>query len=58
MASIRPYREALGIDAALDEVRSGAGTRFDPDVVDACVRLVESGTVKFDKAGSLVPACG
>ena len=57
MASTRPYRAALGIDAALDEMRSGAGTRFDPDVVRACVTLVENGTVRFDDRGSLVPAC-
>ncbi|MGD0747811.1 MAG: HD domain-containing phosphohydrolase [Acidimicrobiales bacterium] len=58
MASTRPYRAALGVDAALDEIRSGAGTRFDPDVVRACVRLVAGGTVRFDEEGSLVPACG
>ena len=57
MASTRPYRAALGIDAAMDEIRDGAGTRFDPDVVDACVRLVENGAVKFDERGSLLPAC-
>ena len=57
MASTRPYRAALGIDAALDEIRRGADTRFDPDVVDAFVRLVENGAVKFDETGSLLPAC-
>ena len=56
MASTRPYRAALGVDLALDEIRSGAGTRFDPDVVRACVRLVSSGAVRFDQEGSLVPS--
>jgi len=57
MASRRPYRAALGLDVALDEIRRGAGTRYDGDVVQACVSLVESGTVTFDQNGSLVPAC-
>jgi len=57
MASRRPYRAALGLDVALDEIRRGAGTRYDGDVVKACVSLVEDGTVTFDENGSLVPAC-
>jgi PAS domain S-box-containing protein/putative nucleotidyltransferase with HDIG domain len=43
MASHRPYRPSLGIDAALAEVRDGAGTRYDEAVVDACVRIVDDG---------------
>lgn len=39
MASNRPYRPALGVEAALLEVEGGRGTRFDPSVVDACLRL-------------------
>lgn len=39
MASHRPYRPALGIDAALREIETHRGTRFDPVVVDACVKL-------------------
>ena len=39
MASHRPYRPALGIDKALDEVKFGRGTRFDPNVVDACLAI-------------------
>ncbi len=41
MASHRPYRPALGIDKALDEVKFGRGIRFDPDVVDACLAIFE-----------------
>lgn len=36
MSSHRPYRPALGIDAALEEIRKNRGNHFDPDVVDAC----------------------
>lgn len=31
----RVYRQALSIDAALETVREGRGTQFDPDVLDA-----------------------
>jgi PAS domain S-box-containing protein/putative nucleotidyltransferase with HDIG domain len=39
MASHRPYRPALGIDKALDEVKFGKGTKFDAAVVDACLAI-------------------
>jgi PAS domain S-box-containing protein/putative nucleotidyltransferase with HDIG domain len=39
MSSHRPYRAALGLDAALDEVCAHAGVRYDAEVVAACVRL-------------------
>jgi len=41
MASHRPYRAALGIDIALNEIRRGAGHLYQPEVVDACLRLFE-----------------
>lgn len=39
MSSHRPYRPALGIEKALAEVESGAGTRYDADAVRACLTL-------------------
>jgi PAS domain S-box-containing protein len=39
MASHRPYRPALGIEAALDEIEKNRGTLYDNAVVDACLRL-------------------
>ena len=39
MASHRPYRPGLGIEVALSEIERGRGRAFDPDVVDACLRL-------------------
>jgi putative nucleotidyltransferase with HDIG domain len=39
MSSHRPYRPALGIDAALDEVTRKRGAHYDPQVVDACIKL-------------------
>jgi putative two-component system response regulator len=39
MASHRPYRAALGIDAALGEIEKNKGTLYDNVVADACLRL-------------------
>jgi PAS domain S-box-containing protein/putative nucleotidyltransferase with HDIG domain len=39
MSADRPYRRGKGIRTALDEVVAGRGSRYDADVVDACVRL-------------------
>ena len=38
MASHRPYRRALGIEAALAEISARRETAFDAEVVDACLR--------------------
>ena len=39
MASHRPYRPSLGIDAALNEIEKNSGAYYDQTVVDACLRL-------------------
>ena len=39
MASHRPYRPALGIDAALNEIEKNRGILYDNTVADACLRL-------------------
>ncbi|WP_279587711.1 GAF domain-containing protein [Rhodoferax ferrireducens] len=39
MASHRPYRAALGVDAALAEIGRGRGVIYDTLAVDACLRL-------------------
>ncbi|MFA5323225.1 MAG: HD domain-containing phosphohydrolase, partial [Smithella sp.] len=39
MASHRPYRAGLGIDAALEEIEKNKGILYDDAVVDACLRL-------------------
>lgn len=41
MASHRPYRAALGIEAALDEIRKNQDTLYDSAVVDVCLRLFQ-----------------
>jgi PAS domain S-box-containing protein len=39
MASHRPYRAALGIEIALEEIEKNKGILYDDVVVDACLRL-------------------
>ncbi|NPU83012.1 MAG: PAS domain S-box protein [Syntrophaceae bacterium] len=39
MASHRPYRPTLGIEAALEEIERYRGTHYDEVVVDACLKL-------------------
>jgi PAS domain S-box-containing protein len=49
MASHRPYRPALGIDAALGEIESKKGIAYDPAVVDACESLFREGRVRLEE---------
>lgn len=35
MTSDRPYRDSLSMEAALEEIRSNAGSQFDPELADA-----------------------
>jgi putative nucleotidyltransferase with HDIG domain len=49
MASRRPYREALGIDKALEEISQKKGTLYNPQVVDACLRLFRDKGFAFDE---------
>jgi HD-GYP domain-containing protein (c-di-GMP phosphodiesterase class II) len=43
MARHRPYRPALGIDKALEEISLNKGVLFDPAAVDACLKLITEG---------------
>lgn len=47
MASHRPYRAGLGVEAALSEVESKRGTLFDTDAVDAALRLFREKDYQF-----------
>jgi hypothetical protein len=51
MMNHRPYRPALGFKMAIGEVMAGRGTLFDPDVVDACCAVFESGFT-FDQTSA------
>lgn len=39
MASHRPYRPPLGIEKALEELVANSGRLYDPEVVEACLRV-------------------
>jgi HD-GYP domain-containing protein (c-di-GMP phosphodiesterase class II) len=43
LASARKYRAAMPLDEVVNLVRKGAGTHFDPRIVDVVVRLHERG---------------
>lgn len=47
MASHRPYRAGLGIEAALGEILKNRGTLYDPDVVDAAARVIREHGYQF-----------
>jgi len=48
MSSHRPYRPALGIDKALDEISQNKAILYDPEVVDACLKLFKEKGFKFE----------
>ena len=47
MSSHRPYRPTLGLDKALEEIESGRGILYDPDAVEACLRLFREKDYSF-----------
>jgi len=55
MVSARPYRKARPVEEALAELQRCRGTQFDPFVVDAFLRSIQSlgGQQRSDSVGSL-----
>jgi putative nucleotidyltransferase with HDIG domain len=49
MASHRPYRPSLGLDRALDEIKSNIGTLYDPEAVNSCIKLFRKKRFIFDE---------
>ncbi|MFO7883114.1 MAG: HD domain-containing phosphohydrolase, partial [Kosmotogaceae bacterium] len=43
MSSHRPYRPSLGLEAALKEIQDNASKLYDPDAVNACIKIFEKG---------------
>lgn len=50
MSSHRPYRPSLGLDTALDEIRTGRGILYHAESVDACLRLIAEKKVDLSVA--------
>jgi len=48
IATHRPYREARGLEEALDEIRGNRGIMYDSAVVDACFALFLEKGFKLD----------
>jgi HD-GYP domain-containing protein (c-di-GMP phosphodiesterase class II) len=48
MASNRPYRVAPGIERALQEIAQNRSILYDPEVVDACLKLFTEERFKFE----------
>ena len=51
MSSHRPYRPALGIEKALEEIHNGMETLYDKEVTKACTRIFEKGRFDLDTCG-------
>ena len=47
MASHRPYRAALGIDKALEEITTNKGKCYDTEAANACLRVFKDKKFKF-----------
>lgn len=49
MTSDRPYRPALSVEVAVQELEKGAGQQFDPDVVKIFLELIRSGELVVEE---------
>ena len=45
MRADRPYRAALSMQQACDEIRNGRGTQFDPELADIVLELLAAGVI-------------
>jgi HD-GYP domain-containing protein (c-di-GMP phosphodiesterase class II) len=52
MSSHRPYRPALGLDKALEEIQEKSGILYDPDVVSACLAVLRKKKYSFESQSS------
>jgi HD-GYP domain-containing protein (c-di-GMP phosphodiesterase class II) len=49
MTTNRPYQKAMDLSYVVEKIKSIAGTRFDPVVVDAFVQAVKRGDIQTDE---------
>jgi energy-coupling factor transport system substrate-specific component len=49
MTSNRVYRNHMDTDYVMNEMKRGRGTQFDPDALDAFLRLIEKGIINLDE---------
>ena len=55
MCSHRPYRPALGMDKALEEIAKNTGVLYDYDVANACLRLFNEKGFEFEEMKKAAP---
>jgi len=48
ISSHRPYRPALGINKALDDISQNKGSLYDTGVADSCLKLLHENIFKFE----------
>lgn len=48
MTSHRPYRPALKLEIAVDQIAKNKGILYDPDVVDTCLDLIKKKTLPLE----------
>lgn len=56
MTSDRPYRPGLGMDRALEEIKSKRCVAYDSRVVDACIAICSDPDFEFAERGSSITA--
>ena len=49
MTSNRVYRNHMDTDYVMNEMKRGRGTQFDPDALDAFMRLIDKGIINLDE---------
>jgi HD-GYP domain-containing protein (c-di-GMP phosphodiesterase class II) len=49
MCAHRPYRPALDLSQALEEISKNKGILYDKEIVDCCVRLFTEKVFKFKR---------
>ncbi|HVS30021.1 MAG TPA: HD domain-containing phosphohydrolase [Thermoanaerobaculia bacterium] len=49
MTTNRPYQKAMELNYVVEKIKSFAGTRFDPRVIDAFVQAVKRGDIQIDE---------
>src|ERR1051325_11037422 len=49
MTTNRPYQKAMELNYVVEKIKSFAGTRFDPRVVEAFVQAVKRGDIQIDE---------
>jgi HD-GYP domain-containing protein (c-di-GMP phosphodiesterase class II) len=56
MTSDRPYRAAMPLERALEEIRAGGGSQFDPDVAAAFLDLANEGLLQLGRGAPVTGA--